>query len=299
MDEKLITLRDLMNNLGNFLMVFDIARIVNPVTKKVLFTKTKTEETFEPVGNCFDFWNQGKICDNCISMISYKTDKTFVKIEYNGEKIFLVTASSVMIDTGKVVVEFLKDITDTGIIQNIEGKSVTEVYKTINNLNEQLVKDLLTGVYNRRFIDERFKVDLDISSLNKIPISIIMADLDFFKRINDTYGHLVGDEVLKNFATLLRKNIREVKDWVARYGGDEFLICLKEANRENALRVAERMRNKVEKMVVVYEGNEIKVTASFGVVTIESEFCDDEVVIKKVDKNLYLAKENGRNKVVG
>lgn len=299
MDEKLLTLNDLINNLENFFIVFDIARIVDPVSKKVLFTKTKTEETFEPTGNCFDFWNQGKICDNCISMISYKTDKTFVKIEYNGEKIFLVTSSSVKLDTGKVVIEFLKDITDTGIIQNIEGKSVTEVYKTINSLNEQLVKDPLTGVYNRRFIDERLKVDLYISSLNKVPISIIMADLDFFKRINDTYGHLAGDEVLKNFATLLRKNIREGRDWVARYGGEEFLIVLKEANRENALSVAERIRNEVEKMVVIYEGNEIKVTASFGVVTLDSEFCDDDVVLKKVDKNLYLAKENGRNKVAG
>lgn len=294
-----MNLRDLMNYLGNFLLVFDIARIVDPVSKKVLFTKTKTEETFEHPGNCFDFFNLGKICDNCISMISYKTDKTFVKVEYNGEKIFLVTATSVKLDTGKVVVEFLKDITDTGIIQDIEGKSVSEIYKTVNNLNEQLVKDPLTGIYNRRFIDERLKVDLYISSLNKIPISIIMADLDFFKRINDTCGHLVGDEVLKNFAALLRKNIREGKDWVARYGGDEFLICLKETDRENTIKIAERMRKSVENMVVVYEGNEIKVTASFGVVTLNSEFCDDEDVIKEADKNLYMAKENGRNKVVG
>lgn len=159
-------------------------------------------------------------------------------------------------------------------------------------------QDPLTESYNRRFLYQRLKEEYNRCQRQRNPISGIMIDLDFFKKINDTYGHEVGDQVLVKMVNALRISMRNY-DILARYGGEEFFVLLPNTDGKSALLIAERMRQMVEKLQIEAEKKIIKVTASFGVSSFEEyPFPEDpELLLKWADIALYEAKRKGRNRV--
>jgi len=167
------------------------------------------------------------------------------------------------------------------------------------NLRLQASLDPLTQVYNRRALDE-IVADNDVSSkLNQMPLSAIMLDIDYFKKLNDGHGHKAGDTVLQKLAAILTKNIRE-HDSVARYGGEEFIILLPNTNREQARNIAENLRIQLfDEHFSLDNGSDesLHISASFGVATREHEGENWENVFKRVDVALYKAKRTGRNRV--
>ncbi|MGB9811424.1 MAG: GGDEF domain-containing protein [Dictyoglomus turgidum] len=186
------------------------------------------------------------------------------------------------------------------IAKEIEGITEKEMYKKnldLSNLNRKLeelsIKDDLTGLYNRRKMDQELEKCLYIWERYNRPFSIIIIDIDDFKKINDTYGHLIGDMVLEKISKIIRENIRK-SDIASRWGGEEFLILLPETNLQNATLVAEAFRRKIEEANF---GIDEKITVSVGVANIENNESIDSL-IQRADKNLYKAKESGKNKVV-
>ena len=123
-------------------------------------------------------------------------------------------------------------------------------------------------------------------------------DIDNFKNINDKYSHQVGDYVLKEIGKIIRDNIRKEYDWVSRFGGEEFLIAFKNIDNENALRSTERIRKTIEAYKFIYNDLDINVTASFGVVELSDEINEMNALIAAADKNLYKAKELGKNMII-
>ncbi len=182
---------------------------------------------------------------------------------------------------------------------NINGKTITELNRMIHTMNEEIIKDSLTNTYNRRYMEERLLVEVFNASNSKQPISVILADIDYFKKVNDTYGHIAGDHVLKEFAKIAKLNIRKTTDWIARYGGEEFLIVLLNANENVAYKVAEKIRYSLENECIEFHGMMIQITASFGTYTLNNDkIMTYETLIDLADKNLYTAKNNGRNVVI-
>ena len=162
---------------------------------------------------------------------------------------------------------------------------------------EQLATtDKLTGLANRTAFDVAVAGMLSDSKRNKTPISIVLFDLDDFKKVNDTYGHNAGDLVLKEVACELFAHVRKA-DFFCRWGGEEFLVLLKNCDCRNAAKIAENYRETIANQTVAYETHQIKVTSSFGVATLHD---DEEVeqLISRADRCLYKAKANGRNQVV-
>jgi len=159
--------------------------------------------------------------------------------------------------------------------------------------------DYLTNLYNRRSFFHAAEDEFAEAIRGGTPISITLIDLDYFKQVNDTYGHLVGDQVLVHIAKLIRMYSR-IRDVAARYGGEEFIIMHPAADRQNAFLIAERIRKSLEEKPFLLNGNEIGVTLSAGVVdTTMCKSCtriDD--VLKLADKALYRAKDAGRNQVI-
>ncbi|SHH14387.1 diguanylate cyclase (GGDEF) domain-containing protein [Thermosyntropha lipolytica DSM 11003] len=294
--EKIIEMENFIKNSDLWERMYDAVRVVDPVKKIPYMLKDNRLEENED--SCYSFWKQNTICANCISMRAFNEEETYVKIEFNGKKVYLVTAVPLLTDKGKMVAEFLQDVTDKGIIEGIDLDNAAEVYQKINRLNDMLVKDELTGVYNRRFIKERLDVEIFRAVTYAKPLAVIMADIDFFKKVNDTYGHMAGDEVLKKFARILQENVRGQEDWVARYGGEEFIICLPNTGKDGAFTTAERIRKEVAEAVVSYKEQEIRITASFGIAVLEGETLTGDDLIRKADENLYKAKNAGRNRVV-
>lgn len=166
------------------------------------------------------------------------------------------------------------------------------------NTHLMSLTDELTGLYNRRAITEHLKQNLIESQRHQQPVSILLLDLDFFKRINDQFGHPIGDKALQVVALTLQSMLRKM-DQVGRYGGEEFLIVLDATNLEQAMLVAERCRVAISHAYLSdNKGQEIALTASFGVSCSQQLGYDQHVLIQQADQHLYDAKHRGRNQVV-
>lgn len=187
------------------------------------------------------------------------------------------------------------------------GKRVLELERSLKDANEEIrilsITDPLTGTYNRGYMTERLPQEIKRARRYSRALSIILCDIDHFKKVNDTYGHLVGDRVLKDFAQCIRHSIRQDVDWTARYGGEEFLIVLPETDVNGASVMAERLKSELSQRVTETQGKQISITASFGVTGFSPDTPDEmispEAMISKADKYLYQAKREGRNRAMG
>ncbi len=174
-----------------------------------------------------------------------------------------------------------------------------ELEKKKQAIQEMSRLDSLTGLYNRSCLDEIYGKDFQTARRNKVNLSLILCDIDHFKPINDTYGHIAGDEYLKKIAEVLTQIFQRETDFLFRYGGEEFLVILLGQGKEEALRLAEKARLQVQGTVFPYDGSKINTTMSFGVVSKVPEITDtQEIFLEKADKALYQAKNTGRNRVV-
>ncbi len=289
-------INEIKDRLSIFRNVYYVIRVIDPITKKILEVNNISDEVNNE--HCYGFWSRNMICENCITMRAYIEDDTVVKLENKENKIFLITATPVNINNKKYIVEIVKDITQNRQLCDINISIPTDTKSIIDEMNDKIIKDELTGIYNRRFINERLPVDINKSRILGTPLSIIMTDIDFFKNINDNYGHFTGDKLLKDFASLLRNSIEEGNDWVARYGGDEFLIVLNNIDEVIAFKIAENIRKNLEVTKFIYNDITISITSSFGVYSITDDKLDLANIISSIDENLYKAKKTGRNKTV-
>ncbi len=166
----------------------------------------------------------------------------------------------------------------------------------MENLKDAAVVDPLTGCYNRREFENQINRHIATASRHGQRLSLFMFDLDYFKRINDTHGHLGGDQVLKEISFLVKDNMR-TGDVLARYGGEEFIAILPETDKNKAMELADRLRAKIATMRIPHNGTNIRVTASFGVSELTPN-ADMNKIIQDADSMLYKAKVNGRNRVM-
>ena len=174
---------------------------------------------------------------------------------------------------------------------------ITELSETMSELTELASVDTLTRTSTRRYFIQSASIEFARAKRHGHPLSFIILDLDFFKNINDEYGHLAGDEMLKEIAAICKSKIRSI-DLLGRFGGEEFILLLPETDLENALFVAERIRKSIEKNEFKYENLTMSMTVSLGVTggnpITEENF---DLFLKYADRALYKAKDNGRNKV--
>ncbi len=179
------------------------------------------------------------------------------------------------------------------------GKRILIYYNKIKfkykKLNEESKIDKLTGIYNRETILKKFHFEFERHKRSSNEFCIIIGDIDFFKKINDKYGHIIGDVVLKQVGEILKKSLRKY-DLVGRYGGEEFLIILPYTNLLTAKKVAERLKRNISKYSFSHNGIEIKITMSFGISSSIGSLNPLEM-IDKADKALYQSKFTGRDKI--
>jgi len=178
--------------------------------------------------------------------------------------------------------------------------------KTINYikdlavLKQESITDALTGLRNRRYFDQRISEEVALSTRYKLPLTLMLIDVDHFKKVNDTYGHTVGDKVLQTLSKIIQNVVRD-SDIVARYGGEEIVIITPNTTKEEAAILAERLREKVEqtKVATIATTQEVvQVTISIGLCSLSPIITDKEALLEESDQSLYLAKKHGRNRVV-
>ena len=199
-------------------------------------------------------------------------------------------------------VEQLRQFFD--LTESCEGKKIIE---ELERLEELSLTDFLTGLYNTRYFSARLAEELERAKRHQAHLSLIFCDIDYFKKVNDRYGHQFGDYVLKEIGQLLISRVDDIKiiarlrksDVVARYGGEEFVVILPETAKVNALEVAERMRQAIAAHSFQCQGSRVSVTMSFGVAEYPDDSADCDDLIKRADLAMYQAKKDGRNRVVG
>jgi len=179
-------------------------------------------------------------------------------------------------------------------------KNHLELKKYRDILEKLSLMDGLTGLANRRHFDEVFDKEWRRTLRNSDTLSVLLFDIDFFKKYNDYYGHLKGDDVLRHVGKVLRVSISRGGDFVARYGGEEFVAVLPSASVEDALKVARKVRENVELLKIVHQASEVSeyVTVSVGIASVKPEKNMVPVeLVEKADSALYQAKSQGRNRV--
>jgi two-component system cell cycle response regulator len=185
-----------------------------------------------------------------------------------------------LVKIGRTIFKFL-----TG--GNIENAYHEEIYRLTT-------VDGLTQIYNKRYFVDTLEREVARAHRYRRSLSLVMFDIDHFKKVNDGYGHLAGDYVLKHLAQTVRGKIRR-EDCFARYGGEEFAIVLPEIDGPNCLPFAEKIRQIVERTEFKFENVRIPVTISMGIATVEGDVTDAQTLIKRADERLYEAKSSGRN----
>ena len=260
--------------------IFSCVRLIDSARETILFEQ---------------FWDSGK---NVIPEFSYssrqelyrqclQSSSVLYKLEQQSDNTFFVA----ILPEGSEnrVIECIANI--SGSMEQIIQCNLTESAYLLS------VTDELTRLYNRRFINQSLPREISYCAEHKRPLSLIFVDLDHFKDINDFYGHEAGDHFLSLFADFLQRTISSSKGWVARYGGDEFLLCLIGSDRNGAKKVANEIRELTEKMVVSFNNHKIRTTCSLGIYTTEnfSVLPTSDSLIKEADKQLYKAKNSGRN----
>lgn len=165
-----------------------------------------------------------------------------------------------------------------------------------NRIMQLALTDSLTGLLNRRAFIERLECEIERYKRLGQPLSLIMADIDDFKKINDNYGHLVGDVVLQKVAKAFTLSVRKY-DFIGRYGGEEFIVCLPGVDTRKAQYIAERLRVSIKNIRMEKDTENLRVAASFGVSSLDNIVIDVHTLTRKADEALYAAKTNGKDQV--
>jgi len=213
----------------------------------------------------------------------------------------LGSANGMFVNGQKVTQAALKDgdqiqLGSTTILKFTYHDSLEEDFR--RQMYEAALRDPLTKAFNKKSFVDRLTTELAFAQRHSAPLSLLMFDLDHFKRVNDTYGHLAGDAALVHFAGLAHQSVR-AEDIFARYGGEEFVVLARGIPEKEAYFFAERLRSMVEASQVAYEKTAITLTVSSGVATYpQAPVVEPLDLVKAADEALYAAKRNGRNRVI-
>jgi diguanylate cyclase (GGDEF)-like protein/PAS domain S-box-containing protein len=241
--------------------------------------------------------NRKDICEGCSVKVTFETGEPHTKeklVSYTGDsKIWLeIYTYPIFDEMGRVVsvIEYTRDITQRKMAEaerDILVDKLQYLYRT----------DELTGLLNRRALIEELEDEVRRTKRYKSDLSLIICDIDYFKEVNDNFGHDTGDRVLQNVSALIKESLRNT-DIIGRYGGDEFLSILPETSMGRAKEIADRIRLAVKEFELQMEGNKpIRTTVSLGVAEFNADKEDINGLIKRADNALYMAKGRGRNRV--
>ena len=209
------------------------------------------------------------------------------------ELVMLVAQDAVQTDLGTMA-DMGKINYEMATLTRELSEKKTALENAYAKISELISTDYLTGLASRKYFHESFVKAISYARRTATPLTIIMADLDFFKQVNNTYGHLMGDKVLVSVAKLIRRSMRN-EDLAGRFGGEEFILVLVGTDQNGGMIFAERLRHKTEHMKVI--GMRSKVTMSLGVTELLPEDSSDEA-IRRADEAMYQAKRAGRNRVI-
>jgi len=266
--------------------------MTGPTSGQVIFLESKNE------------WSVGRAAENDLSFPEVSVSRNHCVIKFSELGFWSITdlkssngtwLNGNRIQTGRLKSEDKIQLGSQIILKFVFQDELETSFQ--KEMYDSATKDSLTGLHTKRYFLEHLETEFQYHQRKNRPLSVVIGDIDFFKKVNDTYGHLAGDLILRETGKLLIKRLRK-GDIGARYGGEEMIFFLRDANLDGAKVFAEQLRALIEAHVFEYESQRIPITISLGCATFsDSNFANPTDLIKAADEFLYEAKKSGRNRV--
>lgn len=259
--------------------LYESIRLINPIKKEVFKNIKGSNELINADGTCYGFWQNNKVCENCISIRAYNQAKSFTKVEYNEENIYIVTA--VPLKQYELVIEFLQNVSTDYLDHD---KKFYEIIKLIQKQNLSVVKNILTYIHNEQFIFERLPYDIATSFKEGIHVTLFIIKIKDMNMINNTYGYQVGDQMIEAVAKSLKSLPRSEKDWISSYRGVRFAIVMYGINENKVGRICNHIYEQINNINFSANGNVIKIDVGIGYHILKETLITPELFLEKANE---------------
>ncbi len=264
----------------------DFYRIVDVVTHDVFdYRKGELIKTHQ---KCYQIWNMNTPCTNCTSSRAVKENKNVIKLGFLDNHIFLIHSVPVNIDNRSYSVEVIQDVSSSFLLQENNLQKADEAVCLISLFNERIMKDSSTNLFNKQYLFESLPSMMKHAQCEKQPLSLAVLDVDHFKRVNDLYGHLFGDEVILKIANALKALMNESVH-SARAGGDEFAVIFENIDQSEALAICDKATRPLASLRFELHP-EYSIAISYGVAAMR-ENDTVESFINRADRMMYAMKK--------
>lgn len=281
------------------MLQFDFYRLVDARDHRVFAYHRDVEAlqvTNEP---CYHIWKQGAPCLNCTSRSCLAQQAPMFKIEYLDGRVLLIASLPTEVEGQPLALELIKDVTESLLVADVEVRDNIEITHMITKFNDLAVRDGFTKLFNKTYINNELESLIQVAKEHPegSDAAVVVLDIDDFKLINDTYGHVAGDDTLVYFANRLRNLARERGAWVGRFGGDEFVLCVPDGLSDGDMEGLFGEIDAIEEHVFDTEAGSFSLTASCGACFVRP---DDTVrtLLDRADEAMYQAKSLGRRLAV-
>lgn len=281
------------------MLQFDFYRLVDARDHRVFAYHRDVEALQETDDLCFHVWKHSAPCLNCTSRTCLAQHEPVFKVEYLDGRVLFVTSLPTEVEGRPFALELIKDVTTSLLVADAEISDNIEITHMITKFNELAVRDGFTKLFNKMYINN--ELENLVQAANEDPkrsgAAVVALDIDDFKLINDTYGHVAGDDTLVYFANRLRNLARKHNAWVGRFGGDEFVLCVPDGLSDVDMESLFREIDAIEKHVFNTEAGSFSLTASCGACFVRP---GDTVrsLLERADEAMYHAKSFGRRLAV-
>lgn len=290
------TMPNALKKLCEIETLFDFYRIVDPATQEV-YEYASEEMLIRQSSPCYALWQRGESCRNCVSQQTILDQQGQIKFEAQPDHAYLIYALPLIHQHKKYVLELAKDVSESLMLQLLLREEQADLPEMIAALNEWIIHDTFTGLYNKKYLQQETARLISYAQVKQLPLSAAMWDIDTFKQVNDRYGHLAGDEVIKKFAHLLQDFIRDTPYLAARVGGDEFMLLCPDEDAAGCERLCRRVSAALAAHPFVCErGVRFLVSASYGVSNWEKGE-SVSALFEKADRKMYAHKRRKKEQM--
>lgn len=266
-----------------FDQLFDSFRIVDPKTHLITDDQSGLKKTV----HCYEIWEDGIACDNCVSRNALKNHHSFVKLIYQGAKVTMVTAVPVLDNGTEVVYEFIRDVTEIGMF-DIENKESGTMVQVIQDSNNRLDRDSLTGAYNGHYTFQLLPAIIENSHTTHRPASLIFISVNNVLKINNEHGYNAGNEVLKLITKLIIPFCKNTEDIYARYHGIRFLLVLNNVSEKESYIICKKINKHIESARLILEGKPVHISVNIGSYTIQDEMITADQFIRNAQSKIFI-----------
>ena len=239
---------------------------------------------------CYNVWKRETACQNCISRLASSENRQIVKMEMLDDRVFLIQSMPLHELGPNMAMELIQDVTDSLLINNPDENVNVVLNDLVRQLNDLVTHDPYTGLYNKRYAEHELSRAI-LEWQENDPFSIIIFDLDHFKSVNDTYGHLSGDDVIKAFSGLLLDKVSQTEEWACRLGGDEFMLLCKGADYAQASDIAGQLKQELSDITFRSGDAQFHVSISTGIAQYRPQTGGWKDLFRQADIAMYRDKQ--------